>query len=107
MFLFALVENGERGLVGVLQGDGDKAAVGLELGDLVVVAVLGHVGPGAQLLLKPVAQLLPEAAGAVVRGERVVLLQGLHQPVVLGNHQAEVVAGARHDYPCEGRVGLG
>ena len=44
--LLHLVEDGEGGLVSVFEGEGDEAAIGLELGDLVVVAVLGHVGPG-------------------------------------------------------------
>lgn len=45
--LLHLVEDGEGGAVGVFEGEGDEAAVGFELGDLVVIAVLGHVGPGA------------------------------------------------------------
>ena len=44
--LFEFVEDGEGGAVGVFEGEGDEAAVGFELGDLVVIAVLGHVGPG-------------------------------------------------------------
>ena len=44
--LLHLVKDCEGGLVGVFEGEGDEAAIGLELGNLVVVAVLGHVGPG-------------------------------------------------------------
>ena len=45
--LLHLVKDSEGGLVGVFEGDGDEAAIGLELGNFVVVAVFGHVRPSA------------------------------------------------------------
>ena len=45
--LLHLVKDSEGGLVGVFEGEGDETAVRLELGDLVIVTVFGHVGPGS------------------------------------------------------------
>lgn len=50
--------------------------------------------------------MLPGAAGAVVGGEGVVLLEGMETAILLGEHQAVVVARTGHDDACEGRVGL-
>jgi len=80
-----LIEYLEGGLVGVFECDGDEAALAFKLGYLVVVAVLGHVGPCAEFFLQLVANLLPHSAGAVVGREQIVLLQNLQGVVVLSH----------------------
>ena len=107
-FLFLpFVKHLKRRRVGVLECEGDETASGLELSYLVVVAMLWHIWPGTEILLKVIAQLLPELTGTVVGRNLVILLKSDQLSILLGEHQTVVLRRVSHHHTGKGRISLG